>query len=329
MKPLVLTTGEPAGIGPEISLTLADSPVPMVIIGDQALLEERASQLKKKIDFIEYQPGQAIYPKKNTIHLLPTQCEDKVCPGELNVKNANYVLNQLERATRGCLDKEFSGLVTAPIQKSIINQAGIPFTGHTEWLAKRCGVEQVVMMLACNAMRVALVTTHIPLSKVSDMITIEKIIYVTSQVNQSLQKNFKIPQPKLKLAGINPHAGESGYLGREDIEILEPAVEALKLKGIDVTGPHPADTLFTPMNLNSCDAFITMYHDQGLPVLKYAGFGKAANITLGLPIIRTSVDHGTALTLAGTGKADASSLLYAVNTAWQMIDKRKREYDFN
>jgi 4-hydroxythreonine-4-phosphate dehydrogenase len=215
---------------------------------------------------------------------------------------------------------EFSGLVTAPVNKAVINQQGISFSGHTEFLAQRCGVETVVMMLACPQMKVALVTTHLPLKDVPQMITKTLIIQVVSELHQSLQKDFGIPYPKISVAGLNPHAGEAGYLGHEEIDMISPALHLLKQKGMDVSGPFPADTMFTGQA--HADAFVTMYHDQGLPVLKYAGFGQAVNVTLGLPIIRTSVDHGTALDLAGKGLADSGSLMAAIQMAASIVHHR-------
>jgi 4-hydroxythreonine-4-phosphate dehydrogenase len=238
--------------------------------------------------------------------------------GTLDRNNSMYVLKTLEIAARGCLDGTFDGMVTGPVHKGVINDAGIPFSGHTEFLQEMCQVERVVMMLATESLRVALVTTHLPLKEVAAAITPERLIQVTRILNHDLRYFFGIEQPRILVAGLNPHAGEGGHLGREEIEVIEPTLNALRQEGIQLTGPLPADTLFTSHWLESADAVLAMYHDQGLPVLKYQGFGRAVNITLGLPIVRTSVDHGTALDLAGTGTADVGSLRVAISVATQM-----------
>jgi 4-hydroxythreonine-4-phosphate dehydrogenase len=238
--------------------------------------------------------------------------------GRLNTANSAYVLETLRVATRGCLDGTFDGMVTAPVHKGVINDAGIEFSGHTEFLQAMCGVERVVMMLATDELRVALVTTHLPLSKVPAAITPERLTQVTRILNQDLKRFFGVPQPRILVAGLNPHAGEGGHLGREELDVIEPTLESLRKEGMNLTGPLPADTLFTPHWLDNADAALAMYHDQGLPVLKFQGFGRAVNITLGLPIVRTSVDHGTALDLAGTGRADMGSLRQAVRVSEQM-----------
>ena len=237
--------------------------------------------------------------------------------GQLNPKNASYVLNTLERATAGCLQNEFNALVTGPIHKGILNEK-IPFSGHTEWLAERSGQVPVVMMLATQELRVALATTHIPLSEVAKNISYKNLLQTIRILQHALQKEFHIIKPHILVAGLNPHAGEQGYLGREEIDIIIPALETLRAEGINLTGPLPADTLFTPKYLQNADAVLAMYHDQGLPVLKYQGFGKAVNITLGLPFLRTSVDHGTALDLAGSGKASPTSFAAALEMAIHM-----------
>jgi 4-hydroxythreonine-4-phosphate dehydrogenase len=245
--------------------------------------------------------------------------------GKLNGKNATYVMQMLTCAVERCLDGEFSALITAPVNKAVINQAGFSFTGHTEFLADHCKVETVVMMLASPMMRVALVTTHLPLRQVADTITSSLIMNVVTQLHEALQRDFGITRPKIFIAGLNPHAGEGGYLGFEELEIITPAIMALKARGVDVSGPMPADTMFTVDNTKICDAYVAMYHDQGLPVIKYADFGRSVNVTLGLPIIRTSVDHGTALDLAGTGKASAGSLLTAIEMAAFMVKRRETQ----
>lgn len=318
MKPLLITSGEPAGIGPDLCLSLAEHDLPVVVLGDRLVLEERAKALKLPVDLIDYQENQTDIPK-GCLRILPIACPRPVVAGELDSENASYVLEMLNQAALLCKKGEFSALITAPVHKAVINEAGIPFTGHTEFFADFFKVRQVVMMLACKQMKVALVTTHLPLSQVPKAITTPLIIEVITQLNHSLIHDFGILNPKIKVAGLNPHAGESGYLGREEIEVISPALAMLKTKGILVEGPLSADTLYTQ---GDCDAYVAMYHDQGLPVLKYAGFNRAVNITLGLPIIRTSVDHGTALELAGTGRADRGSLLAAVQVALHMASNR-------
>ena len=324
MSPLLISSGEPAGIGPDLCLDLADLGLPVVILADQSLLIERAKLLQRNITFVDYVPGKRHFYSKGQLCVLSVPCIEPVCTGSLNPRNAFYVMQMLELAVEACSRGEFSGLVTAPVHKGIINQAGIPFTGHTEFLAAQCGVEKVVMMLASEAMKVALVTTHLPLHQVSSTITQELIIEVVQLLHAGLQRDFAIQRPRIAVAGLNPHAGEGGYLGTEEIDTIEPALRKLKANGVDVRGPFPADTLFTPQHLNDCDVFLTMYHDQGLPVLKYSGFGHAVNVTLGLPIVRTSVDHGTALELAGTGKASSGSLLAAVNMALTIAKNRMK-----
>ena len=293
-----------------------------VVIADPALLETRAQQLGLPFHWQLFDPEQ---PNRHQGSLLiwPVTLHAPVSPGQLNPANAPYVLQTLERAVDGCRNGLFGALVTGPVQKSVINDAGIPFTGHTEFLQQRCGVEQVVMMLACPGLRVALATTHLPLRQVADAITpalLERVIRIT---HHDLIHQFGIAQPRILVCGLNPHAGEGGHLGDEEIRIINPVLEKLRGEGLQLEGPLPADTLFTPKYLNRADAVLAMYHDQGLPVLKHLGFGNAVNITLGLPIIRTSVDHGTALDLAGTGKADTGSLQAAIDTARQMLAARQ------
>lgn len=322
MKPLLVSSGEPAGIGPDICLALAAYELPLIVLADKACLEARAGHLNLDIKLIDYDPLKPADFKKNQLTVLHHPCKVPVIPGQLDERNSSYVVEMLEIAAEKCLGHEFSALITAPVNKAIINQANIPFTGHTEFLADYYGAQTVVMMLACDVMKVALATTHLPLQAVSKAITKELLVSVVNQLNKSLQNEFGIAHPRILVAGLNPHAGEGGYLGKEEIEVIAPALNDLKNKGIDLSEPLPADTLFTPKNIRDSDVFLVMYHDQGLPVLKYAGFGQAVNITLGLPIIRTSVDHGTALELAGTGLAEYSSLLSAVNMAWDMAKKK-------
>ncbi|KTD62327.1 4-hydroxythreonine-4-phosphate dehydrogenase PdxA [Legionella shakespearei] len=322
MKPLLISSGEPAGVGPDLCLTLAGFDLPIVVLADHNLLIHRARELNITVHLHEYKSGQTIHTEPGHLTILPVYCPIPVISGQLNPQNAAYVLEMLTLGITLCSQGEFSAFVTAPVHKANINAAGIPFTGHTEFLAEFFNIDDVVMMLACEQMRVALVTTHLPLSQVSQAITVELVSKVINQVHQSLRNDFGIKNPRIKVAGLNPHAGESGYLGREEIEVITPALIELKEQGIDVKGPLPADTMFT--NEDSCDAYVAMYHDQGLPVLKYAGFGQSVNVTLGLPIIRTSVDHGTALELAGKNSVDSGSMLAAVTMALNMARTRMK-----
>lgn len=322
MKPLLVSSGEPAGIGPDICLALADSALPLVVLADESVLKQRASLLRRDITFIPYQPDTPIEPCPGTLIVYPLPVNAPVVPGKLDHNNASFVINMLSIAAEHCSYGEFSGLVTAPISKEIINKAGFSFTGHTEFFAEYFHCAQVVMLLSCETFKVALLTTHLPLRKVADAITPELINRSIELIDKGLRLDFALPKPRIKVAGLNPHAGEGGYLGDEEIKIIKPSLEQLQKRGIDVTGPFSADTLFNEQNLNDTDVFVAMYHDQGLPVLKYAGFGQAVNITLGLPIVRTSVDHGTALELAGSGKASSTSLMAAVNVAFAMAQNR-------
>lgn len=323
MKPILVSSGEPAGIGPDICLDLASHDSPIVVLGDKQLLEARSRKLGRTTVFQDYQPGVMPSKKPNHLTVLSIPCPTPVVAGKLDELNAQYVIQMLSVAADKCLSGEFSALVTAPVHKAIINKAGIDFTGHTEFFADHCDIDLVVMMLACSAMKVALVTTHLPLRDVADALTATLLTDVIKIIDAGLRRDFAIPIPEIYVAGLNPHAGEAGYLGREEIDIIIPALSALQEKNIHVHGPFPADTMFTRGNSKKCDVFLAMYHDQGLPVLKYADFGQAVNITLGLPYIRTSVDHGTALELAGTGLAESGSLLAAVDTALQMVRNRK------
>lgn len=301
---IAITAGEPAGIGPDIILMLLQEQqwpeVELVVIADPDMLQARAKQL-----------GVAM----PDCTILPVKCDAPVETGVLNPANAGYVLKTLRRAVEGCLTGEFAAMVTAPLHKGVINDAGIPFTGHTEYLAELTNAPLPVMMLAADDLRVALATTHVPLQAVSSLITQDTLTQVLTILHKDMQQKFGIANPHILVCGLNPHAGEGGHLGREEIEIISPVIECLQQQGMHLTGPLPADTLFTPRHLQGADAVLAMYHDQGLPVLKYAGFGKAINITLGLPIIRTSVDHGTALHLAGTGQAETGSLQAAIDLA--------------
>lgn len=322
VKRFALTPGEPAGIGPDLCLLLArDShPHALIVIASIELMRARATELGLDITLIEVTPDS--WPDQpaaaSCLYIWDTQLASPVVSGALTPANANYVLATLQRAGRGCLDGSFAGMITAPVHKGVINEAGIPFSGHTEFLAELTGTEQVVMMLATRGLRVALVTTHLPLKEVAATITTERLQRVTRILHADLVEKFGIARPRILVCGLNPHAGEDGHLGREEIEVIEPALEALRHEGLNLVGPLPADTLFTPKHLDNCDAVLAMYHDQGLPVLKYKGFGAAVNVTLGLPIVRTSVDHGTALDLAGTGRIDTGSLQVALETAYQM-----------
>ena len=320
--PILVSMGEPAGIGPDICLALAGHPVPLVILGDKALLETRAVKLGLHIRFDDYQAGCLPVVAENHLTVLHVPGLNHVEAGVLNIENAAYVMNILKKAVQLCLSGEFKALVTAPVHKAILNQAGFVFTGHTEFLAAACGVDDVVMLLVSDLMRMALVTTHLSLREVPDAITKERLTHCIQILNAALKNDFGIDKPEIGVAGLNPHAGESGHLGREEIEVISPALEVLRQKGLKLRGPLPADTLFTEMGMQGLDAVLAMYHDQGLSVLKYSSFGRAVNITLGLPMIRTSVDHGTALNLAGSGRAHAGSLIAAVNQAAIMAKHR-------
>ncbi|HBO6551015.1 TPA: 4-hydroxythreonine-4-phosphate dehydrogenase PdxA [Pseudomonas aeruginosa] len=321
-----LTPGEPAGIGPDLCLLLARSaqPHPLIAIASCTLLQERAGQLGLAIDLKDVSP--AAWPerpaKAGQLYVWDTPLAAPVRLGQLDRANAAYVLETLTRAAQGCLDGHFAGMITAPVHKGVINEAGIPFSGHTEFLADLTHTAQVVMMLATRGLRVALATTHLPLREVADAISDERLSRVARILHADLRDKFGIAHPRILVCGLNPHAGEGGHLGREEIEVIEPCLERLRGEGLDLIGPLPADTLFTPKHLEHCDAVLAMYHDQGLPVLKYKGFGAAVNVTLGLPIIRTSVDHGTALDLAGSGRIDSGSLQVALETAYQMAASR-------
>ncbi len=322
---LALTPGEPAGIGPELCLIIAleKRAAGLVAIADRGLLASRAQKLGLAVTLVPWQAGMAAETAAGQLSVLSVEGLASDQAGTLDRNNSAYVLKTLEVATRGCLDGTFDGMVTAPVHKGVINDAGIPFSGHTEFLQDMCQVERVVMMLATESLRVALVTTHLPLKEVAAAITPERLMQVTRILNHDLRHFFGIDQPRILVAGLNPHAGEGGHLGREEIEVIAPSLDALRREGIQLTGPLPADTLFTPHWLDSADAVLAMYHDQGLPVLKYQGFGRAVNITLGLPIVRTSVDHGTALDLAGTGTADVGSLRVAISVATQMATSKQ------
>ena len=319
---IVITPGEPAGIGPELVVQLAqrDWPMELVICADPQLLTDRASQLGLPLTLLPYDANQPAQPQRaRTLTVLPVALRAAVVPGQLSVATGGYVVDTLTRACDGCLNGEFAALVTGPVHKGVINDAGVPFTGHTEFFEERSGTAKVVMMLATEALRVALATTHLPLRDVADAITPTLLRDVITILYRDLQNKFGIAHPHVLVCGLNPHAGEGGHMGSEEIDTIIPLLEELRAQGMNLSGPLPADTLFQPKYLDRADAVLAMYHDQGLPVLKYQGFGRGVNITLGLPFIRTSVDHGTALELAGQGKADVGSFITALNLAIKMI----------
>ncbi len=315
---IAITVGEPAGIGPDIVLAIAQHhwPAELVAIADPTLLEERAAQLGIPVSIANYDASRPI--KEHTPGTLPVAAVQLNAHAELGVldpSNAAYVVDTLQRAVDGCQSGEFQGMVTAPVQKSVINDGGIPFSGHTEFLAQATNTEQVVMLLASGDLRVALATTHLPLQEVSRAITPALLESVIRILHGDLQGKFGIASPRISVLGLNPHAGEGGHLGREEIDVIIPVLDALRKEGMYLNGPLPADTAFNAEIRAETDAYLAMYHDQGLPVLKFAGFGDAVNVTLGLPIVRTSVDHGTALSLAGTGEAKSESLQAAITLA--------------
>ncbi|GAB6141735.1 4-hydroxythreonine-4-phosphate dehydrogenase PdxA [Methylosoma difficile] len=323
---IALTPGEPAGIGPDLCIQLAqqDLPCELVVIGSAELLTQRAKLLGLPLNLKNFIADTPATPQQaGNLTLLPVELAEPAQCGQLNVANSRYVLKTITKATKGCMDGLFSAMVTAPIHKGIINDAGFSFSGHTEYIADLAG-GQPVMMLATPGLRVALATIHLPLAQVSQAITHTSLRTVLRILEHDLRTRFGIAKPKILVCGLNPHAGEGGHLGREEIDIIEPVLESFRNQGIDVVGPLPADSLFTAKYLDNADAVLAMYHDQGLPVLKYKGFGRAVNITLGLPIIRTSVDHGTALDLAGTGKADLGSLQYAIETALTLVNSNPK-----
>lgn len=324
---LALTAGEPAGIGPELCLYLGleERQAEVVVIADIDMMFARAQHLQLGITVEAWQPGKPVRREAGQLSVWSVAEAVERRPGVLDKANAPYVLKTLEAAVQGCRKGQFAAMVTAPVHKGIINDAGIAFSGHTEFLQEQCGVERVVMMLATPSLRVALATTHLPLRAVADAITESRLTQVLYILHDDLIRRFGLASPRILVAGLNPHAGEGGHLGREEIEVIEPTLQALRKEGLDLIGPLPADTLFTPRWLEQGDAVLAMYHDQGLPVLKSQGFGEAVNVTLGLPIIRTSVDHGTALDLAGTGKADSSSLKAAVDMARRLVEVGRKE----
>jgi 4-hydroxythreonine-4-phosphate dehydrogenase len=319
-RPVVaITSGEPAGIGPDICLAQAYRGLPCraVILADRNLLAARAAQLGLDVCLHDFDPARE--PPVDALEVLHVPLAAPVTAGRLDPANSSYVLAILDRAAKGCMDASFAAMVTAPVHKGTINDAGIPFTGHTEYLARLTSTPRVVMMLAGGGLRVALATTHMALAEVASAITRDSLEETVRILHRALRQRFGMAAPRILVAGLNPHAGESGHLGCEEIEVISPVLEELRREGMLLAGPLPADTLFTPQVLSGGDCVLAMYHDQGLPVLKYASFGKGVNVTLGLPIVRTSVDHGTALELAGTGGADAGSLVAAVEMALEMV----------
>jgi len=325
---IAYTPGEPAGIGPDLAITLAllGCEAELVVIADPELLRQRAKQLGIRIALRAFEPSCSASPSvKGELTYYPLKLASPCTSGQLNHQNAQYVLQSLNIAIDGCMEGLFDAYVTGPAHKGVINEAGVAFSGHTEYLAERTGTNKVVMMLATTGLRVALATTHLPLRDVADAITEDNLNEVIRILDADLRNHFGIEQPRILVCGLNPHAGEGGHMGREEIDIIEPCLKNLRAEGIHLIGPLPADTLFTPKVLDGADAVLAMYHDQGLPVLKYKGFNQAVNVTLGLPMIRTSVDHGTALDLAGTGNADIGSLQTAINYAIQMAAARQHK----
>ena len=325
---LVITPGEPAGIGPDLVIQLAQlnqhAQYELVCIADSSMLQQRAKKLGLPLSILKYDPTKLQLATKSCITVLEEPLNNPLVCGVADKTNAQSQLNALKRAVSGCMNGEFAALITGPMHKGIINEAGINFTGHTEFLAELSNVKKVVMMLAAPEskykLRVALATTHLPLTKVSSAITKQSLEEIITILNHDMKKYFSLKQPNIFICGLNPHAGEDGYLGTEEIDTITPVINKLKNNGFNLKGPLPADTVFTEPYMKEADAILSMYHDQGLPVLKHVGFGEAVNITLGLPFIRTSVDHGTAFDLAGTGKANISSLMAALKMAIEMAD---------
>lgn len=322
---IALTTGEPAGIGPDLALLFARSEFParIVAIGDETMLAARARRLGVEVPIRRYVPG-SLPVAADALEVDHVPLAREARPGQLDPANGPYVLATLDRAIDGCLSGEFDAMVTAPVHKGAINDAGIPFTGHTEYLAARTGTANVVMMLAGGGLRVALATTHLALADVPKAITRESLAATLRVIDTALREQLGIARPRILVSGLNPHSGESGHLGREEIDVIQPVIAALVAEGLALEGPIPADTLFVPERLKRADCALAMFHDQGLPVLKYASFGRGVNVTLGLPIVRTSVDHGTALDLAGTGRAEAGSLAEAMRLAIEIARARGR-----
>ncbi|HLB41550.1 MAG TPA: 4-hydroxythreonine-4-phosphate dehydrogenase PdxA [Gammaproteobacteria bacterium] len=318
---ILITPGEPAGIGPDITIQAAQQawPIELVVIADPRLLEERAKQIDLPLQLLECDLEQAAKPHQpGKLKILPLALHAEVQLGKLNPDNSIYIIQTLEKAAALCLKKQANAIVTGPVHKGVLNHAGIPFLGHTEFFANYCGVSQTVMLFVVNEFKVALATTHLPLTQVPQAITKLHLHTVLSILNSELKKWFRLTSPRMLVCGLNPHAGEDGYLGREEIEVMIPTLNELRQQQYAVTGPLSADTIFTPHYLQQADVVVAMYHDQALPLVKYVGFGRAVNVTLGLPFIRTSVDHGTALDMAGTSAVDPGSMLAAVKLAQKM-----------
>jgi 4-hydroxythreonine-4-phosphate dehydrogenase len=320
---IAITPGEPAGIGPDLVVQAAqrERQMPWLVIADRNMLAARAQLLQLPLTLDDNLQSPSLLPGYLTV--LHTPLANTVIPGQLDTANVPGVMAALDAAIAGCMRGDYSALLTGPMQKSVVNDAGIAFSGHTEYLAEKSGVEDVVMLLMTDAMRVALATTHLPLAQVPNALTqplLERRLHI---LNNTLRQQFAVAQPRILVAGLNPHAGEGGHLGSEEINVIQPVCEHLRSQGMDLVGPLPADTLFTPKYLQHADAVMSMFHDQGLPVLKYSGFGQAVNVTLGLPFIRTSVDHGTALDIAGSGDADLGSFLAALTVASELITNKE------
>jgi 4-hydroxythreonine-4-phosphate dehydrogenase len=321
---IALTAGEPAGIGPDLCVLLPEARIAahLVILADRELLALRSRMLGKRAEFAQFDPAALKQQRHGSVSVLHHPLAASVVPGTTNPANSRYVLATLNTAIRGCLAGEYAALVTAPVHKGVINDAGVAFSGHTEYLAERSGAEHVVMMLVGGGLRVALATTHLALKDVPAAITRDGLTRTLRVLHDDLRTRFGVQAPRILVAGLNPHAGESGHLGREEIEIIAPVLERLRAEGMKLTGPLPADTLFTPRHLDQADCALAMYHDQGLPVLKMKSFGQGVNVTLGLPFVRTSVDHGTALDLAGTSAIDSGSLIAAIGLAVEIVGRR-------
>ncbi|GAA0859145.1 4-hydroxythreonine-4-phosphate dehydrogenase PdxA [Aliiglaciecola litoralis] len=322
---LAITPGEPAGIGPDLIIALAQSQwdAQLVVLADKNMLLERASQLNLPLELMAYQQHNPQVQKPGQLFIIDIPVANKVQAGVLDAANGQYVVETLRQACAKNMDGEFDAVVTGPVHKGIINKSGISFSGHTEYFASQSNTQDVVMMLSTEGLRVVLATTHIPLAYVAKAITRERLHKVLHIVHTDMQLKFGIAQPNLFVCGLNPHAGEDGHLGREELDIIIPALDELREQGLRITGPLPADTIFQPKYMEQADAILAMYHDQGLPVLKYKGFGDSVNITLGLPFIRTSVDHGTALDLAGTGHANSGSFKRAILKALKLVERKQ------
>jgi len=323
---IAVTAGEPAGIGVDIILKIAQKKMnaDIIALASPGLLADRAALLGLPVELIEFSPESKLAPRPGRLYFLDHALAAPVQTGQTNPENASYVLDCIKTAVDGCLSGQFAAMVTAPANKAVINDAGYSFSGHTEFIAELCHCPLPVMMLADEKLRVVLATSHLPLARVPAAITDKRLEHIITTAYAELQKKFSIDKPHLLVCGLNPHAGEQGYLGREEIEVIRPVLDKLRASGLKLTGPCPADTAFTAASLQGVDAVIAMYHDQGLPVLKAQGFGEIVNITLGLPIIRTSVDHGTALALAGTGRARADSMLTAIHYAIRLAEANNR-----